>query len=133
MPWKGYCSRYLVFKRLATGITGRNGVFGAISGQFPAKLQLDKNGTAVSGGFMATPDSQCKEISVGRALYENFAGKASMNRNFPHSSKRKRGSLFGCGPFDVEYGLGFQVGLMLDVLAARLPLTLLVNSYISSL
>jgi hypothetical protein len=39
MPCSFEGSRSLVFKQLATGIAGRNGVFGALSGQFPANNQ----------------------------------------------------------------------------------------------
>jgi hypothetical protein len=37
MPCSFQGSRSLVFKHLRTGISGRNGVVGALSGQFPAK------------------------------------------------------------------------------------------------
>jgi hypothetical protein len=50
MPWKMNCSRYLLFKHLATGALGRNGVFGAISGQFPAKSKNYQTGVCMGVG-----------------------------------------------------------------------------------
>ena len=49
MPCKKHSSRRLVFKQLATGTSGRNGVFGAISGQFPANVVQQKPESGLHG------------------------------------------------------------------------------------
>jgi hypothetical protein len=54
----------LVFKHLATGASGRNGVFGAISGQFPAKFQPVENWGCRGRGFMLTSES-AKDVIKG--------------------------------------------------------------------
>ena len=49
MPCCSRGSRTLVFKNLRTGILGGNGMFGAISGQFPAKEFNERRRAAWAG------------------------------------------------------------------------------------
>ena len=49
MPCCSRGSRSLVFKDLQTGTSGRNGVFGALSGQFPAKNSNERRRAAWAG------------------------------------------------------------------------------------
>jgi hypothetical protein len=61
MPWRRKSSRRFVFKQLATGTSGRNGVFGAISGQFPAKNFNRQNSRAAWAGVQQLQRPQTKD------------------------------------------------------------------------
>jgi hypothetical protein len=61
MPCTENSSGRLVFKQLATGTWGRNGVFGAVSGQFPAKNFNTQNSRAAWAGVQQLQRAQTKD------------------------------------------------------------------------
>jgi len=65
MPCSFKGSRSLVFKHLRTGISGRNGVFGALSGQFPAKISTQDQTSCMGGDLYGQLNSRTHPTRIG--------------------------------------------------------------------
>jgi hypothetical protein len=80
--------RRLVFKQLATGISGRNGVSGAISGQFPAQIFNLQNRRAAWAGVLVARFSSRMELQQGVCNKTSFCA-LQRNRFDPLVSKQR--------------------------------------------
>ena len=68
MPCTENSSRRLVFKRLANGTSGRSGLFGAVSGQFPAKNFNTQQQQSCMGGGSAAAESSIQRRHYARRI-----------------------------------------------------------------